>query len=176
MEMILACNVFNVIGDGTDLLWSIPEDLQYFKEQTLGRNIVMGKKTFTSLKRPNGLPGRTNFVISSGEVECGDNVQVIHSLERIPNDAIIIGGATLYNHFLASGELDVIKVTQVGRIDGQDASCGVHLSEDVYGACSSAHESMFIGAAWDRTFIGTSEFSTTKCGQFYYRMVVLRRK
>lgn len=176
MEMILACNVFNVIGDGNDLIWNIPEDLKYFKEQTLGRNIVMGKNTFTSLNRPNGLPGRTNFVISSGEVECGDGVRVIHSLDQVPSDSIIIGGATLYNHFMHSGKVDVIKVTQVGRIDGHDDSCGVHLSEDVYGACNSGDDCLFIGGEWGRTFIGSGEFNTTQCGKFYYRMVVLRRK
>ena len=63
ISMIVAKGTNNEIGKNNDLLWYIPSDLKFFKATTMGRSIIMGRKTFQSL--PKALPGRKNIVISS---------------------------------------------------------------------------------------------------------------
>ena len=63
LAVIVAAAENGVIGrDNAQLPWHLPEDLRYFKRVTMGKPIVMGRKTFESIGRP--LPGRTNIVIT----------------------------------------------------------------------------------------------------------------
>ena len=71
-----------VIGVNNDLPWSLPEDLKHFKEYTLNKPIVMGRKTFESL--PKALPNRKNIVLSRRKnIEYNDAVVVNLSLIHI---------------------------------------------------------------------------------------------
>lgn len=65
VKMIVAVDQGNAIGweDGR-LPWKLPHDMKRFKELTTGQIVVMGRKTYLSLGRPNGLPNRTNFVLT----------------------------------------------------------------------------------------------------------------
>src|SRR5690349_2626488 len=91
-----------VIGAGGKIPWRLPEDLQFFKEQTTGHTVVMGRKTWESLGRP--LPRRRNVVVSR-TLAPGENTLpgaiVIHDLNALSalpatEQVWIIGGADVY--------------------------------------------------------------------------------
>ncbi len=99
-----------VIGRGNALIWHIPADLKHFKRVTMGKPVIMGRKSFESLKKP--LPGRANIVVSRSFSAQGDNVHVRPSIDeairaaqdiaaRTGQDAIfIIGGGEIYRQTL----------------------------------------------------------------------------
>ena len=70
----------NVIGRDNGLPWRLPEDLKHFKAVTLGKPVLMGRKTFESIGRP--LPGRTNLVLTRDTGWKRDGVVVVHSLSE----------------------------------------------------------------------------------------------
>ncbi len=82
------------IGIGGKLPWHIKEDLAFFKEKTLGKTLLMGRKTFEGLPAP--LPGRKTLILSKS-VEGPD---VVHSIEELPETEIwVCGGAQIYKQF-----------------------------------------------------------------------------
>lgn len=88
------------LGKDNKLLFDIPNDLKYFKEITLGKTIVMGRKTFESIKKP--LPGRENIVITNQSIN-SKNIKVVHDYKEILNmrkEVFIIGGESIYRLFL----------------------------------------------------------------------------
>ena len=106
MEIIIiaALSENRAIGKDNKLLWHIPEDLQNFKKLTAGSTVLMGRKTFESLKRP--LPNRNNIVISSSMPQT-EGVEVCKTLEegieaarKHNKDIFIIGGANIYGQTL----------------------------------------------------------------------------
>ena len=92
-----------VIGKDGGIPWRIPEDMRRFKAITLGKPVVMGRKTWDSLPR-KPLPGRTNFVVTRDRGFHADGAMVAHSageaLERAqferPDEIAVIGGAEIY--------------------------------------------------------------------------------
>lgn len=99
--MICAVGRNLAIGCNNKLIWDIPNDLQHFKEITLGHAVVMGDRTYESIGRP--LPGRKNIVVTLDENYQAPGCEISHSLENILEDAkksdeeiFIIGGATIY--------------------------------------------------------------------------------
>jgi dihydrofolate reductase len=77
----------NVIGRDNGLPWRLPEDLKHFKAVTLGKPVLMGRKTFESIGKP--LPGRTNLVLTRDTAWKSAGVVVVHSIgEALANDAI----------------------------------------------------------------------------------------
>lgn len=100
--MIVAASLNGVIGRDQELPWHLPADLKYFKRLTLGRHILMGRKTFESIGKP--LPGRVNMVLSRSAEPPTPGLIMISSLEEgilIAEEAgeeelFIIGGATVY--------------------------------------------------------------------------------
>jgi len=89
-----------VIGIDNTLPWHLPEDLKHFKAVTLGKPVIMGRKTFDSIGRP--LPGRLNIVITRQADWQHEGVSVAHSLPAAlalaadAQEVCIIGGANLY--------------------------------------------------------------------------------
>ncbi|WP_239423376.1 dihydrofolate reductase [Snodgrassella communis] len=91
----------NCIGENNRIPWHVPEDFEFFKNYTMGKPVVMGRKTWESLpKKP--LPGRPNYVISrqqeqqfSGAILCHSIKEAIHQLADCP-EIIIMGGAQIY--------------------------------------------------------------------------------
>lgn len=108
MKLILAADEKWAIGKDNNLLCHIPGDLKYFKEQTLGKTVVMGRKTLETLPGKKGLPGRNNIVMTTDPDYTAENAKVVHSREELfdalsgidPDDIMIIGGAKVYNDFL----------------------------------------------------------------------------
>lgn len=107
MRAIVAIDNNWGIGKDGDLLFRIKEDMKFFREMTIGKVVVMGRKTFDSL--PNGQPlkNRINLVITSEPRESNDNV-VFGTMDQIQkeinkydtNDIFIIGGASIYKQFI----------------------------------------------------------------------------
>ncbi len=122
LALIVAMAENGVIGLNNQLPWYLPEDLKYFKHVTLGKPIVMGRKTFESIGRP--LPGRTNIVISRNHnwpapegvklvasieeaIELAESIAIIDGTEEL----MVIGGAQIYS--AAFDRADTLYLTKV---------------------------------------------------------------
>lgn len=108
LSMIVAHANNRVIGKNNDMPWHLPADLAYFKKTTLGKPIIMGRKTFQSIGRP--LPGRKNIVISRDKNYCAEGVDVVNSVEAAlalvsdSEEVMVIGGGAIYQHCLAAAQ------------------------------------------------------------------------
>ena len=107
LALIVAMTPAGVIGRAGSLPWHLPSELQFFKRTTMGKPIIMGRKTYESIGRP--LPGRTNIIISRNPAFQADGCQVFTSLEAAldaarkltpESEAMLIGGAELYQQAL----------------------------------------------------------------------------
>ncbi|MEM1201296.1 MAG: dihydrofolate reductase [Pseudomonadota bacterium] len=109
---VVAVALNGVIGADGDMPWHLPSDLKRFKQITMGKPVVMGRKTFESIGRP--LPGRANIVISRSAAYEADGVHVVSSVEdalelatRLAKDTgagevCVIGGGEIYRQTLES--------------------------------------------------------------------------
>lgn len=119
--LVLAAAQNGVIGRGNALPWDLPDDLQHFKRTTLGRPIIMGRKTFESVGFP--LPGRTNIVVTRDQSWSHEGVRVCHTLDEAlqsafdqalidgADAAMVVGGAEIYR--LALPRADRVVLTRV---------------------------------------------------------------
>lgn len=91
-----------VIGNGNALPWDIPEDMAHFKRVTMGKPVIMGRKTFESIGRP--LPGRRNIVMTRGGSIDGcfvaGNMEEALTLAEGADEVMVIGGASIYEQFM----------------------------------------------------------------------------
>lgn len=108
LSLIAAAANNNVIGRNNELPWHLPQDLKYFKSVTLGKPVIMGRKTFESIGKP--LPGRTNIVITRqanwqhAGVLVASSVQDAlalaenfrNELGQTADEVMVIGGAEIY--------------------------------------------------------------------------------
>ncbi len=102
ISLIAALADNRVIGDSNRLLWHIPEDFRHFKATTMGKPVVMGRKTYDSIGKP--LPGRANIVITRNPAWGADGVTAVPSLEQAfeiakkngADEVFVIGGAQVY--------------------------------------------------------------------------------
>ncbi|MDG9670722.1 dihydrofolate reductase [Hahella sp. CR1] len=110
LSIVVARAENGAIGVENTLPWRLSNDLQYFKRVTMGKPIIMGRKTFDSIGRP--LPGRTNIVVTRNKDWRHDGVSVAHSLEEAVSlaerepveEVMLIGGAELYRQGLAAAQ------------------------------------------------------------------------
>lgn len=115
LALIVATDEQGLIGRDNDLPWRLSADLQYFKKITMGKPIIMGRKTHESIGRP--LPGRQNIVITRDKSYQAEGCLVVHNLEQALThceqepEAMIMGGASLYEQSL--DKVDIIYHTQV---------------------------------------------------------------
>lgn len=105
ISMIWAMGANDVIGKDNDMPWHLPRDFAYFKEQTIGKRMLMGRKTWESLGgKP--LKGRKSIVITRDTSFQPEGAEVIHSLEealaegRKEDELMVIGGAEIYRMML----------------------------------------------------------------------------
>ena len=130
IAMIWAMDKNRVIGRNNALPWRLSSDLRHFKKVTLGKPVIMGRKTWESLGRP--LPGRPNIVISSSTGNEQDGVTWVTGLqealdtakdwlnEQNQDEAIIMGGAQIYK--LAFPLADRLYITEVSAdVEGDTA-------------------------------------------------------
>jgi len=123
IEIVLVAAVAEngVIGVDGDLPWHYSEDLQHFKETTMGHPVVMGRRTFEGIVDDLGepLPGRTNVVLTSQERDFPEGAVRAASLddardaarETGSDVAYVVGGATVYEQFMA--DADRLVLTEV---------------------------------------------------------------
>jgi dihydrofolate reductase len=103
---IVAVDRNGAIGKGGKLPWHYSADLRFFKETTTGNTVVMGRKTWLTLRKP--LPNRLNVVLSrKSEIEPQDSVVVVRDVESVltmmkdlQGDLFVIGGEQVYRSFL----------------------------------------------------------------------------
>ena len=106
LTIIAAIGKNNELGLNNDLIWKFKEDMNFFKENTMGKSIVMGRKTLESL--PNILPGRKHLVISKKmDEDLNGEVKVFSSIENFieyalsqDEEIMVIGGASIYKELL----------------------------------------------------------------------------
>jgi len=127
--LVVAMAQNRVIGREGGLPWHIPGDLKLFKQTTLGKPIVMGRKTWQSLGRP--LPGRPNIVITRDPAYQAEGAHVVGGLDRAlvlagelagelgTDEIMVIGGAEIYR--LALPKADRLYLTEVSLSPDGDA-------------------------------------------------------
>lgn len=131
LSMIIAAAENRVMGKDNQMPWHLPNDLQYFKKVTMGKPMIMGRKTYESLGKP--LPGRPHIIITrqAGYVapNANEQVQVVSTLEAAiaaaeallknseHTEAMVIGGAEICN--LAFPYTDRLYLTEVhAQVEG----------------------------------------------------------
>ena len=106
ISYIVAASTNNVIGKNNQLLWSLPNDMKFFKNTTWAMPVLMGRKTYDSLGKP--LPGRLNIIITRQTGWQPEGVIVVHSLDDAIaaakqadyKEAFIIGGGEIFKQGL----------------------------------------------------------------------------
>lgn len=118
------------IGRDNGLPWRLPKDMKHFMRSTMGKPVIMGRKTFESMKSP--LPGRTNIVLTSDQSWSRDGVLVASSLSRAfelgriaaeqdsLSEFFVIGGSSLYEE--AMPHATRLYVTQIEAVIEGDVS------------------------------------------------------
>jgi len=103
LSLIVAADENNAIGINNELPWHLPEDLKFFKRTTMGKPVIMGRKTFESLGKP--LPGRLNVVLSGdpalqlpeGVMLFQDILSAVKYVENtLAEEAFILGGGRVF--------------------------------------------------------------------------------
>ena len=130
MKMIAAVDEKWGIGKDGGLLFSIPEDMKFFRAQTQGKTVIMGYKTLLSLPGSKPLKNRQNIVLSRKPELTIEGATVVHSVNELlalvsdrespidPDDVMIIGGASIYNAFLPfCSEALITKISADGNAD-----------------------------------------------------------
>jgi dihydrofolate reductase len=121
ITLVVAVSDNDVIGRANQLPWHLPEDLKHFKRVTLGKPIVMGRKTYESIGKP--LPGRHNIVVTRSPNYRAEGVTVVAGVDEAiaaageAAEVMVIGGAELFKLFLPrAGRLHLTRVH--GNIEG----------------------------------------------------------
>lgn len=106
IAMIVAVTTNGVIGRDNQLPWRLPNDLKYFKKTTMGKPVIMGRKTFESIGKP--LPGRCNIVVTTDRQYAAAGCKIAHSVDEAlavargvaeadgVDELMVIGGEGLY--------------------------------------------------------------------------------
>ena len=114
ITIIAACSKNWAIGKDNKLLWKLSEDLKRFKSLTIGRNVVMGRKTYESIGKP--LPNRTNIVLTKDPLFKVDGVLVFDNIEEVLSnfdEIVVIGGGEIYKQFI--DKADAIELTLIDK-------------------------------------------------------------
>ena len=107
MNLIVAVDNKWGIGRAGGLLANIPGDMKYFREMTMGKVVVMGRRTLESMPGRKGLPGRSNIVLTSNPSYEAEDCTVVNSEDELfaelekydPEEVFLIGGAAIYNKY-----------------------------------------------------------------------------
>ncbi|MGW8958071.1 dihydrofolate reductase [Paenibacillus sp. NPDC055715] len=103
ISMIWAMAQNGIIGRDNNLPWRLPRDMAFFKEQTIGKTVLMGRKTWESFGGKS-LPKRRNIILTRDQSYLAEGAEVIHSLEEglqlaAQEELMIIGGSEIYSLF-----------------------------------------------------------------------------
>lgn len=120
LSLIVAMTKNRVIGKDNQMTWHLPADLAWFRQNTTGKPVIMGRKTFESIGRP--LPKRTNIVLSRQPFEYDgviwkDSLESAVDFVRDSEEIMLIGGGQLFNEYLS--QADHLYLTEIQtELDG----------------------------------------------------------
>ena len=104
ITLIAAIGKNKELGKDNQLIWHLKEDMRFFKEQTMNKKIIMGRKTLESL--PKLLPGRTHIVLTKQNIDI-PGIIIFHTKEELMNylyflkeEVYVIGGASVYQEMI----------------------------------------------------------------------------
>lgn len=104
ISMVAAMAANRVIGKDNKMPWHLPADLQHFKKVTMGKPVIMGRKTFESIGRT--LPGRRNIIVSRSLPDDNKGAEWVESLQQAFSllqqhaEVMVIGGGEIYRQCL----------------------------------------------------------------------------
>lgn len=157
VTLIAAIGKDRELGKDNSLIWYIPGDLKFFRDNTTGKHIVMGMNTFKSL--PKLLPNRKHIVLTRSNVDLGEEVMVLHNIDElldyislIDSEVMIIGGAQIYSLMLEHA--DKMLLTEIDN----------NFSADVFFPEFSKND-------WDREVLSEQKYEDLE-----YKHVVYTRK
>jgi dihydrofolate reductase len=109
ITLIAAMDRRRTLGHDGKLPWHLPDDLAHFKARTLGKTLIMGRKTFATLKAP--LPKRRTIVLTRNPDFHSSGVEVVHTVEAAlalagpVDELMVVGGGEIYSLFLDRADL-----------------------------------------------------------------------
>lgn len=132
ISLIAAIGKNNELGKNNALVWSMPNDLKYFREKTSGHSVIMGRKTFESIGHP--MPKRRNIIITRDKEYLKEGIEVVHSLAEALTSArttlaqdeeiFIIGGEEIFKQ-----SMDLADRLYVTHIDATDKDADTFFPE-----------------------------------------------
>lgn len=145
ITIIAAIGKDNELGYKNDLIWKIPADLTFFKNNTIGKYIVMGMNTLKSL--PKTLPNRKYIVLTSKDINLDKSIKIVHSIEELltyintlDSEIMIIGGASIYKQMIKYA--DKLLLTEIDK-----------------NAIADAYFPTFNKEEWDKEIISTNKYN-----------------
>ncbi|MDJ0701133.1 MAG: dihydrofolate reductase [Woeseiaceae bacterium] len=157
ITLIVAASENNVIGRDGNLPWKLPDDLKHFKQVTMGKPVVMGRKTWESLRRP--LPGRQNVVITRQRDYSAEGCDVVSypaaalQATSATDDIMIIGGGRVYEQFMRrAGRIYLTRVHTTIEGDAYFPKLDDEWERvsDEHHAADDRHEYGFTFEVWER--------------------------
>ncbi|MFC5531940.1 dihydrofolate reductase [Cohnella yongneupensis] len=123
VTLIAAVASNGIIGKDNALIWRLPADMAFFKSQTIGKPVLMGRKTFESLKQP--LKDRANIILSRTMTETPEGCELVRSIPEAlekysADDLMVIGGADIYSQTMDAA--DRLILTEIDQPFEGDAS------------------------------------------------------
>lgn len=167
VTMIAAIGRKRELGKQGDLIWEFKQDLKFFKEQTMGKPIVMGYNTFFSLRGGKPLPGRQHIILTSREETIEQNPQItfVRSLDELlqyisdyGEEVMIIGGAMLYETMMPYADKLILT-----EIESDDKDADVFFPE-------------FDKDEWNSTLLGIHQEDGTVYSQKVYTKKVITKR
>ena len=154
ITLIAAIGKNRELGYKNDLIWKIPEDLNFFRDNTINKYIVMGINTFNSL--PRLLPNRKHIVLTRRNIELDPSVIVVHSIDElleyinnIDEEIMIIGGSLIYNQMIEYADKMLLTEIDDSRL------------ADVYFPLFKIED-------WDRLILSSYEYNNIKYNHVSY--------
>lgn len=129
VKLIVAIDEDRGIGRDNDLMWQLPDDMNFFKQTTAGHIVVMGRKNYDSIPvRFRPLPNRENVVLTRNTTFAAPGCHVFHSLKEclehyqseVLRTIYIIGGGEIYRQALELNCVDEMFITHVHKSYGAD--------------------------------------------------------
>lgn len=117
LSLIAAMDENQLIGSNNGLPWQLPADLAFFKRTTMGKPVLMGRKTFESIGRP--LPGRRNIIITRDSAYEAPGCEIVHDINAAMEltadceETMLIGGASLYEQTIELA--NVLYITRIAH-------------------------------------------------------------
>ena len=122
ITFVLARADNGVIGRDGQLPWRLPADLKRFKALTMGKPMIMGRKTFESFPAP--LPGRRHIVLTRDRGWAAEGAEIVHSVEEAlalaGDEVAVIGGAEVFALFL--DRVEMVELTEIHAAPEGDAT------------------------------------------------------